>query len=180
MGFTCVVCCSSVAYMGDLWGSNIIFFYGVQNLLHDNVPVHKASSTMNWLYRALTSTPSNIFGINWNTVSQALSSSQVPTYGENSETKWRLSWFYSTIGVMLRCPCFQPCSLPLSLYLSMCSKTNKQTIKTTQNHLVSVSLNLFSLQFSPRMQQIQQYQIARRAECKYMCSIATAVLNNMK
>lgn len=33
MGFAGVVCYSSVAYMGDLWGPNIIFFHGAQNLL---------------------------------------------------------------------------------------------------------------------------------------------------
>ncbi len=32
MGFAGVVCYSNVAYMSDLWGPNIIFFHGVQNL----------------------------------------------------------------------------------------------------------------------------------------------------
>ncbi len=33
MGFAGVVCYSNVAYMGDLWGPNIIFYHEIQNPL---------------------------------------------------------------------------------------------------------------------------------------------------
>lgn len=40
MGFSGVFCYSNMAYMGDLWGPNIIFFHGVQNLNSRNMFQH--------------------------------------------------------------------------------------------------------------------------------------------